>query len=276
MENFWVLILIGFLIGTIGTLIGAGGGFLLVPLLLMFHPEFDPGTVTAISMAIVAANSISGTSAYMYNKRVDYKAGLIFAVCTIPGSILGVLTSKNMEKGTFDIAFGVILIGLATFLFIKGGKAKPQDKTILNHKGWTHSKITDRSGETHEYSYDWRKGTFLSVIVGYLSPILGIGGGIIHVPAMVEWLRFPVHIATATSHFILAIMASVTVFTHFLDGSYASPQVQHLVLWLIIGVIPGAQLGAKLSHKIKGKAIIRSLAVCLALVAVRILFGKFV
>lgn len=274
MESFWILILIGFCIGTIGTLIGAGGGFILVPLLLIFHPEFDPGTVTAISMAVVAANSISGTSAYMYNKRVDYKAGIIFAICTVPGSILGVWTSKSMQKGTFDVAFSVILIALAIFLFVKGGKAKPKSNVVANHKGWTHRRLTDRSGEVHEYSYDWRKGTFLSVVVGYLSPILGIGGGIIHVPAMVEWLRFPVHIATATSHFILAIMASVTVITHFIDGSYASPEVQHLVLWLIIGIIPGAQLGARLSSKIHGKAIIRSLAVCLCLVGIRILFGS--
>lgn len=273
MDSFWILILIGLCIGTIGTLIGAGGGFILVPLLLIFHPEFDPGTVTAISMAIVAANSISGTSAYMYNKKVDYKAGLIFAVCTIPGSILGVMTSKSMEKGTFDVAFSVILIALAIFLLIKGGKAKPESNVVLEHKGWTHRKLVDRSGNVHEYSYDWRKGTFLSVVVGYLSPILGIGGGIIHVPAMVEWLRFPVHIATATSHFILAIMASATVITHFVDGSYAPAEVQHLVLWLIIGIIPGAQIGAKLSHRIHGKTIIRSLAVCLILVGIRILFG---
>jgi uncharacterized membrane protein YfcA len=199
---------------------------------------------------------------------------LLFAVCTIPGSILGVLTSKSIPKGMFDIAFSVILIALAIFLFAKGGKAKPQNNVVLGLKGWTHRKIVDRSGDTYEYSYDWRKGTFLSVVVGYLSPILGIGGGIIHVPAMVEWLRFPVHIATATSHFILAIMATVTVITHYVDGSYASPEVQHLVLWLIVGIIPGAQLGAMLSHKVKGKAIIRSLAACLCLVGIRILFGS--
>lgn len=274
MDNFWLLIAIGFTIGTVGTLIGAGGGFILVPLLLIFHPELDPETITAISMAVVAANSISGTSAYMYNKRVDYKAGLIFAVCTIPGSILGVWTTKIIPRGTFDIAFSIILVSLAIFLFIKGGKGKPQNKVVPEHKGWVRQKLTDRSGETHEYSYDLRKGTFLSVVVGYLSPIMGIGGGIIHVPAMVEWLRFPVHIATATSHFILAIMASATVATHFFEGTYADVQVQHLVFGLVIGIIPGAQVGAILSHKIHGKAIIRALAICLVLVGVRILVGS--
>ncbi len=273
MDQFYILLLLGLLTGTIGTLIGAGGGFIIVPMLLIFHPELDPGTVTAISMAVVAANSISGTSAYMYNRRVDYKAGIIFALCTIPLTYFGVMTSKALPKGTFDVAFSIILIALAIFLFIKGGKAKPQGKVVLERKGWTHQRLVDRSGEVYEYSYDWRKGTFLSVIVGYLSPILGIGGGIIHVPAMVEWLRFPVHIATATSHFILAIMATITVIIHFADGSYAPAEVQHLILWLVVGIIPGAQIGAYLSHKIQGKAIIRSLAACLVLVGIRILIG---
>ncbi len=60
----------------------------------------------------------------------------------------------------------------------------------------------------------------LSIIVGYLSPLLGIGGGIIHVPALANWLQFPVHVATATSHFILAVMATVSVITNIVKGSY--------------------------------------------------------
>ena len=102
--------------------------------------------------------------------------------------------------------------------------------------------------------------------------MLGIGGGIIHVPAMVQWLRFPVYIATATSHFILAIMSTVSVAVHIFQGSYNDVHVQKLLLGLCIGVIPGAQLGAFISHKIQTNLIIKILALCLALVALRILF----
>lgn len=136
MDNIFLLIAIGFAIGTIGTLIGAGGGFILVPLLLLLHPNFSPEVITAISMAIVACNATSGSIAYMRSKRVDYKAGIIFAICTIPGSILGVLTTRIIPRDTFDIIFGVVLIGLAIFLFIRGGKKKLSSKTIKHHKGW--------------------------------------------------------------------------------------------------------------------------------------------
>src|SRR4051812_4863278 len=95
------------------------------------------------------------------------------------------------------------------------------------------------------------KGIIISVIVGYLSPVIGIGGGIIHVPALVQLLHFPVMIATATSHFILAIMSLVSVIVHAAKGNYNDPHVLHMVTGLSIGAIGGAQLGAYLSHKIK-------------------------
>lgn len=274
MENIYLLILIGFAIGTLGTLIGAGGGFILVPLLIILQPGFSPATITAISMAVVACNATSGSIAYMASKRVDYRAGVIFAICTIPGSILGVLTTQVIPREIFDIIFGVVLLGLAFFLYIKGGKKKMTSQTVIKHKGWVQQQIVDKWKQKYTYAYDMRKGTVLSVFVGYFSPLLGIGGGIIHVPAMVEWLRFPVHIATATSHFILAIMATVSVLVHIYQGGYNDPLILKITIGLIIGVIPGAQLGAYLSRQLKGKIIIKALAVSLAIVGARILISR--
>ena len=275
MENIYLLIGIGFLIGTIGTLIGAGGGFILVPLLILATPQLAPDAITAISMGVVACNATSGSIAYMKTQRVDYKAGIIFAICTIPGSILGVLTTKVIPRNIFDIIFGILLLVLAVFLFFKGGKKDTAPKITTARKGWIHQHLTDKFGITYDYAYDIRWGMLLSIFVGYFSPLLGIGGGIIHVPAMSEWLLFPVHIATATSHFILAIMATVSVVTHIFQGSYDNPLVLKMVIGLSIGVIPGAQLGAYLSRKMKGKFIIKALAVSLAIVGVRILISHF-
>jgi uncharacterized membrane protein YfcA len=275
MEHFYLLIIIGFCIGTLGTLIGAGGGFILVPLLILLNPGFTPENITAISMAVVACNAISGTIAYITTKRVDYKAGLIFAACTVPGSVLGVLTTRVIPRNMFDIIFGVVLAGLAVFLFMKGGRKNTVSKPLAAHKGWVEQQLTDKWNEQYTYAYDMRKGILLSVLVGYFSPLLGIGGGIIHVPAMVEWLRFPVHIATATSHFILSIMATVSVVAHYFSGSYEDPAILRIITGLVIGVIPGAQLGAYLSRRIKGKIIIRSLAVALGVVGIRILLSRF-
>ena len=275
MENIYLLIAIGFGIGALGTLIGAGGGFILVPILIIMRPDFTPESITAISMVVVASNAISGSAAYMYAKKVDYKAGIIFAICTIPGSILGVLTTKIIPRGVFDIIFGILMIGLAVFLFFSGGEREPVNKPVTAHKGWVQQHLTDRWGENYQYAYDLRLGMVLSVFVGYFSPLLGIGGGIIHVPAMAEWLMFPVHIATATSHFILAVMATVSVIVHYLQGNYNDPVVAKMVIGLVIGVVPGAQLGAYLSRKMNGKYIIKALAVSIGIVGIKILISRF-
>ncbi len=274
MDNLLVLIVIGFAIGTMGTLIGAGGGFILVPLLLLLYPDLSPENVTAISMAVVACNAISGSFAYVRAGRVDFKAGFIFALATIPGSVLGVMTTKIIPRHAFDILFGLVLFALGMFLFYRSGK-KQVPKESANGKGWIASRLTDKWGEVYTYAYDIRKGIFLSLLVGYFSPLFGIGGGIIHVPAMVEWLQFPVHIATATSHFVLAIMASVSVAVHYFEGNYNDPQIVRMVLGLAAGVIPGAQLGAYLSRRLRGSIIVRVLAVSLALVGLRILFSRY-
>lgn len=271
-DNKLVLLLAGFLIGTIGTLIGAGGGFILVPLLLLTHPQLSPEIVTAVSIVIVAANAVSGSIAYGHSGRIDFRAGWLFALFTIPGSILGVFTTQYIPQTVFNIIFGALLLSLSVFLLLKrqGRYQEPYEKNG-NSNGHRVTVLTDRDKMVYKYSYNPKTGALISIVVGFLSPLLGIGGGIIHVPAMVNWLKFPVHIATATSHFILSVMATVSVVVHALQGNYNEPYIFRMVLWLCVGVIPGAQLGAWLSHKIRGTAIVKALAVCLAIVALRLL-----
>ncbi|MDP4131766.1 MAG: sulfite exporter TauE/SafE family protein [Bacteroidota bacterium] len=274
MDHLLILLLIGFGVGTLGTLIGTGGGFIVVPILIITHPELSPDIITAISMAIVAANAISGSFAYARSGRIDFKAGIIFALFTIPGSVLGVYTTAYIPKLAFHIVFGILLIVLAIFLFVSkrrivvAGHKMPEVKNRIRRHV-----LTDKGGTTYTYTYNQYYGIMISILVGYLSPLLGIGGGIIHVPALVNWLNFPVYVATATSHFILAVMATVSVITHIIEGNYKDPYVLRMVLGIGAGAVAGAQLGAYLSHKIKGNIIIRALALCLALVGVRILFG---
>lgn len=273
MHSLALLIVTGFLIGIFGTLIGAGGGFILMPILILSYPDLSPETITAISIVIVAANAISGSIAYARSGRIDYKAGLLFAAFTIPGSILGVYSTHFIPRHIFNIIFGILLVVLSIYLFFRNGKTRPPVNVDENQSRWKHRQLTDKSGTSYSYTYNQTIGILISMVVGYISPLLGIGGGIIHVPALVQWLHFPVFVATATSHFILAIMSTASVIVHIVNGNYNDPKILHMVIGLIIGVIPGAQVGAWLSHKLKGYTIIRVLAICLGLVGIRILLS---
>jgi uncharacterized membrane protein YfcA len=268
------LIPIGFAVGAYGTLIGAGGGFVLVPLLLLLYPDEKPATITAISLAVVFVNALSGSWAYARQRRIDVQTGISFAAATIPGSILGALVVGVLSRGFFNVLFGSVLIVIAAFVILRTGARVTHIVPV--RPGMRTRVLVDAQGVTHEYSFFHWQGMLLSTGVGFLSSLLGIGGGIIHVPALVELLNFPVHIATATSHFILAIMALAGTVVHLSTGDLGPHAGLPQALLLAVGVIPGAQLGARVSHRIHGGLIIRLLGVALLLVGVRLVVTPWV
>ena len=246
------MIAIGFIIGTIGTLIGAGGGFLLVPILLLLDPHMTPGVVTGISLAVIFFNAASGSIAYARMGRIAYKAGIIFALAALPGAIIGVYTTSHIPRTVFNGIFGCLLIAASVYLMTTS-ETKTEEKQLENYNLWL--------------------GAGISVVIGFLSSVFGIGGGIIHVPALTRILDFPVHIATATSHFVLSITALAATIIHLMNGTLKG-QLQ-TILWISLGAITGAQVGAKLSNQMKGSWIIRALAAGLGLIGIRILLPLF-
>ena len=278
-EYLWLLPL-GLLIGAFGTLIGAGGGFILMPILLLVYPSEKTELITAISLAVVFFNALSGSYAYARMKRVDYKSGIAFSIATIPGAILGALTTAYVPRRAFDLIFGVLMVVAAVFLWLSAKEdhsTRPSPKIApVSHKATirlTERHLVDAEGVHYRYAFDLRLGIILSVFVGYLSSLLGVGGGFIHVPALSRLLNFPVHIATATSHFVLAIMALTGTLVHVAQGVFVHGVRRTAVL--AIGVLIGAQGGAWLSNRTGGKVIIRGLAVALAFVGIRLIFSEF-
>jgi uncharacterized protein len=266
MLQFIWLVPLGFIVGAFGTLIGVGGGFILVPVLLLMYPDKSPDTITGISLAVVFFNALSGSAAYARMKRIDYKSGLLFAAATVPGSILGSLTTSVMPRHLFNGIFGVLMAAASVFLLLRANYGNQPNR--VPGKNLITRNIIDSDGVEYIFSYNPVIGVTLSLFVGYLSSLLGIGGGIIHVPALIHLLSFPVHIATATSQFILVIMAFSGSMVHAVKG-VLNPGVIQIVA-LAAGVLFGAQLGAKLSSHIHGKVIVRSLAIALGLVGIRI------
>ena len=268
------LILIGFIAGTIGTLIGAGGGFILVPILLMMYPDKSPELITSISLAVVCLNAISGSVNYAFKKRIDYRSALLFSTTTLPGSILGSVFVGYIPRTVFDLLFGITLFGLSIYLLIRPFRADVDHNTSTLWNIWPiNRRISDQKGNTFTYSYDLVLACLLSFLIGIAASILGIGGGIIHVPVMINLLNFPVHLATATSHFVLALMGATASATHWIKGDLDSGI--HEILFLGKGVIVGPQVGAALSHKLKGILIIRALAIAIGIVALRVFWMSF-
>lgn len=254
LANYWWMIPIGLAVGVLGTLIGAGGGFLLAPVLLLLYPGDDPETITGITLSVAMVNALVGSVSYARQKRIDYKAGIAFAIASIPGAVGGALVTSSLPRRTFDVLFGVAMFALAITLLVRTRKG-----TV--HREGAPPAVRDRAW--------WAKGIGLSAIVGFVAAILGVGGGIVHVPALTYMLHYPVHLATATSHFVLAITAGSAVLTHVLSEAFESGVRRALMLCL--GAAIGAPIGARLSKRLKDTWIVRGLAIALLLVGLRLI-----
>ncbi|HJO92490.1 MAG TPA: sulfite exporter TauE/SafE family protein [Victivallales bacterium] len=201
-------------------------------------------------------------------KRVDFKAGLLFSCTVIPGAVFGAISVEYIPRNAFDLLFGIILVSISIFLIFKPELTCARE--VKTRGIYMLRNITDADGINYIFSFNPILGLAIGLIVGFLSSLLGIGGGIIHVPALVHFLDYPVHLATATSHFMLAIMSLSGSMVHVFSGALKHGWLEAVILGA--GVIIGAPIGARLSNKLHGKWIIRSLAIALALVGVRILF----
>jgi hypothetical protein len=290
MDIFWQILLflaIGVGVSSYGTLIGAGGGFLLVPVLLIF---FNYSAVEAVgtSLVVVFINAISGTLSYAIQKRIDVYTAIRFAVATIPGSVLGSFLTPFLAGKAFNIFFSLLLISISIYLLL-GGRSKVTERAEQHRAGVTgvspqvpfnaegslfSSKriisrfVVDKNNQEFKYKYNFWLGIGISFLIGFISSISGIGGGVIHVPVMISLLYFPTHVAVATSQAILLVSTFFGATTHLIQG--------HTVwsaLPLGVGAFLGAQFGAFLSQKFKGQLIVSMLALALLLAAGRLLYG---
>ena len=260
------LALLGVGVGIYGTIIGAGGGFLLVPILIFLYPDLPPESITALSLGVVFFNALSGTQAYARQKRIDYEAGLIFTTTTVPSAVIGALATGLFAAEAFELAFGIFLAVAAIWLLVPrptSMRVTPPAPRMRRHS------ITDIDNFIYVFWFDPWLALFMGLVIGVGASLFGVGGGIFLVPAMVLLMRVPSHIATATSTFVLLFTGGTGAFVHLVTGHYAGLAVEELSL--ATGSLVGAQVGAILSRRLvnRQELVARFFSVALLLVSFR-------
>jgi uncharacterized protein len=281
--NIFLLVGMGLMVGFLAGLFGVGGGFLLTPLLMMIG---IPPTVAAASDAnqIVAA-SASGTFAHWRLGNVDFKMGLILIIGGLIGGTIGVQIIKMLrEVGEADFVIKityVIMLGIiGVYMFQESlGNLRPRqpghtEECRPKKKSWF-----TRFSENLPLAIDFKKSgirlsifmpLILGAIVGMLSAMMGIGGGFIMVPVMIYLLRMPMHVVVGTNLFQeLFICINVT----FMQSYYNRTVDFMIAILLLIGSTSGAQIGARLSNRLKADHLKIIMATVVLLVMVKIAFG---
>ncbi|WP_163098903.1 sulfite exporter TauE/SafE family protein [Peribacillus alkalitolerans] len=270
MEWIVLLIIIGLSSGTIGSLIGLGGGIIIVPALLFFSSAsglltpLTPQVAVGVSTVVMIFTGLSSTLAYMKHKTVDYKSGFIFFAGSALGGILGALMNKHMELDDFNLYFGIFVILISLVLMIKDRLKPVSFKETFQIK----RVFKDPDGKEFHYGYNVLPALLISIAVGFCSGLFGIGGGSLIVPAMILLFLFPPHVAVATSMFLVFLSSMVNSVTHISLGNvnwaYAAA--------LIPGAWFGAKLGAYINKKLTSKSLVNILRIMLLIIGIRLIY----
>lgn len=258
-----LLFIFGSLIGTIGTIIGVGSGWLHVPLFMLVF-GFSPQDAIGTSIAIISLNTMAGSFLYTVQKRIDFEFAKRLGIAALPGAIIGPFIVKKYSAAGFSMAFSAFLLFLAYYLYsmrdwvFKMANIMQKDKMT----------ITTAAGETINYSTNIEIGIIGTFVIGFLANLLGIGGGVIHVPFLITMLRVPPHVAVATSHFILFISSTIGAIIFMLMGQV---KIDYMMT-IGIGTIFGAMIGASISARTSEKNIRGLLAAVVAAVALHMLY----
>ena len=241
------LFLAAFVASVFGSMVGLGGGFILVPILRLAF-GLPPALAAGTSLVLVTANSASGAFTYFLQKRVDVKLGLLFGAGGLPGSILGAMLTQHISEQAFDWAFGAFLVIVAGDM-------------ILNAKHRIQSRVEIEVGSRKAMSY--RAAAALGFLVGLVSSTFGIGGGIIVIPSLLYFSDLPAHAISATSHFAIVLTSPVGLITHAFQHDIRIADVIPLVL----GGLCGGPLGARLSLRLKSPQLLVVVGIALICVA---------
>ena len=264
-------VVVGFFATSYGVLVGAGGGFIIGPTLMLLF-DFSPQSAVGTSIVCVSIASLSGAISYLRLKIVDVRSTILFSIAAMPGAILAVIGLEKIDNALFNILFSIILF--LTGLYVYWSPSKSENKNSLKDfhqikkNLWkTKREINTKVGENYKYTFIEPLATSVNVIFGFISSFFGIGGGPLRTPTLVYFFNFPVKVATATS---VATMSIYTLFgssAHFVSGNVEITAV----IPLGIGGIFGSQFGVIISKRLKGRLVMKLLS--FAMIAIAISMG---
>jgi uncharacterized membrane protein YfcA len=280
-----LLLGLGVSVGFLSGLFGVGGGFLMTPLLMMIG--IPPTVATASDANQIVAATTSGTFAHWRLGNVDFKMGLLLVAGGIVGGTVGVQIVKLLraagEAGAvIKITYVVLLAMIGSYMFQDSlrnlrRRRPPQTGVKPHNKSWF-----GRCCDFLPLRSDFEKsGITISILVpavlgsmvGMLAALLGVGGGFIMVPVMVYLLRMPMHVVVGTNLF-QEVFTCINI--TFMQAYYNHTVDLILALFLLVGSSLGAQLGARVSNRLKADQLKIILASVVLLVMARMALGLLV
>jgi uncharacterized membrane protein YfcA/uncharacterized membrane protein len=249
-----LLIFVGSLVaGLLGSLVGLGGGVLIVPLLTLAF-GFPISFAIGASIISVIATSSGAAAAYVRDHMTNMRVGMFLELATTIGAISGALLAGLLSASLLSVIFGIVLlISVAPVLF-KIGEELPQGVKNDRWANWLH--LAGSYPDHHlgrEVSYQVTRtpyGMLMMYVAGAISGLLGIGSGTFKVLALDSLMRLPLKVSTTTSNFMIGVTAAASAGIYFSRGDIPPLLAAPVALGILIGALVGTRLLPHLSNKV--------------------------
>lgn len=263
-----VLTAVGFAIGTYATAIGAGGGFLIAPLLLIRYSEAPPVAVTTASLTVVFVSAVSSTAVMARERLVDFPVVGALLVVAVPSALIGGVATDLVPREAFAIGFALLLGSIGAYLVWRpvAGIVAPA------RRAW-HRMLIDRAGNVYSYRIPILASVAPNIAASFLGALAGIGGGPIGVPILTRVMRIPHAIATTSMHALIVVQSALVVSMHLWLGNAGDPMRD--VPWLALGGALGSPAGRILRRRLGEGPLTRLLALGLFFIALRTGWAAF-
>lgn len=270
-----LLLVLGFAIAAPASMVGLGGGILIVPTLILVF-GLPAQNAVAVSLLAMCGTTFSASIGYMRQRRVDYKLSLLYDIMDIPGVALGAYLTTILPSNILAglCGFFVMVISLLLISNRRRNRRAAESSTTSSEqnagKAWERRK-TDSSNQLFAYAIRYPSLALLSSFAGGLfTGLVGLGGGITDTTTMIL-VGVPPHIAVASSEFAMALTNGAGVITHGIIQNilweYAIP--------LTIGTFIGAQIGVLAAKRVKGQTLISILSVTALILGIRLILLLF-
>jgi uncharacterized membrane protein YfcA len=267
--EFTVLVCLGSLVaGFLGALTGLGGGVVLVPLLVLGF-GVDLRYAIGASLVSVIATSSGAAAAYVKEGYTNIRLGMFLEIATTIGALAGAFLAALIAPSAIAVVFGAVLV-LSAYL---SSRPRPEHDPSLGPDPLAVRLRLDGSYPTQEgpQHYHVRRvplGFALMTVAGVLSGLLGIGSGAMKVLAMDQAMRVPFKVSTTTSNFMIGVTAAASAGV-YLSRGYIDPGLSMPVM---LGVLFGSLLGARLLPRLETKALRRLFVVVILALAVQMIY----
>jgi len=248
------LALISVAAGVLGSLVGLGGGVVIVPVLTIFYGVNIRLAIGASIVSVIATSS-GAAAAYVRERMTNLRAGMFLEVATTTGALSGAYLATLLPERFLFAFFGVVLAYSSVITYRKRHEdqvlAVSNDR-IANYFNLHGSYYDEAEGREITYKVSGTKlGLVLMYIAGLVSALLGIGSGALKVPAMDAAMHLPMKVSTATSNFMIGVTAAASAGVYFIRG-----QIDPIIAAPVAaGVLLGATFGARVLGRITSRTI---------------------